>query len=116
MTEHFVQSQSRVMQYPPLGILFSSFSFYLLYFPDLLLQLSFATAKSIKITDVALDPSKSIENWDNPKDEEAALTKGRKRKAPASKKGKEKDPPKEGPTKKAPFFRATFQRKLLRQR
>ena len=75
------------------------------------MQLSSVATESIKIIDVAPNPSKPVENLDDPENEEVAPTKGRKRKAPVLKKGKEKDLLKEGPTKKCPFLASHFSKK-----
>ena len=48
----------------------------------------FAAIEAIKISDVA--PDKTAKKWDDPEDDDQAPTKIRKRKAPASNKGKEK--------------------------
>ena len=74
-------------------------------------QISFVATESIKIVDIAPDPVKAVENWDDPEDEEDTPAKGQKRKAPASKKGKEKESQKGVLAKKRPFLLSSFSKK-----
>ena len=110
MTEHFVQTQTRVREYPPIGIL--SFLVFSSYFDPCYLNIFFfflVATKLLKIGDIALDSIKPTKNWGDLEDEEEAPAKSRKRKAHA-KKGKETSQ-KEGPTKKCLFLLSQFSEK-----